>query len=114
MTSHHYLSISPGNQSRASSFADSMERDHEIPEQTTPTKPAIIITRSVQIPDMVRVDRCYRLPEYGPKILFFSGGSALRSLSTVLKHYTHKLNHTYRQIKISQRRFKTGTLFDNI
>ena len=32
-------------------------------------------------------------PEAGPKILFLSGGSALRELSRVLKHYTHNSIH---------------------
>jgi len=41
----------------------------------------------------VRVDRCLRLPEYGPRILFFSGGTAIRSLSSLLKQYTHNSIH---------------------
>jgi len=58
-----------------------------------PQVSTIIVSRRIEIPDMVRVDRCHRLPEYGPKLLFLSGGSALRNLSEVLKHYTHNSIH---------------------
>jgi CofD-related protein of GAK system len=37
--------------------------------------------------------RSLRAPELGPRILFFSGGSALRPLSRVLKQYTHNSVH---------------------
>lgn len=40
-----------------------------------------------------RVERCARLPELGPKVLFFSGGSALREVSKRLKLYTHNSIH---------------------
>jgi len=45
------------------------------------------------LPDRVRVDGCRRAPETGPRILFFSGGSALRKLSRSLKHYTYNSVH---------------------
>ena len=51
------------------------------------------VTRSVAVPDMIAVERCARLPELGPRILFFSGGSALRPICRVLKHYTHNSIH---------------------
>ena len=57
------------------------------------TKPSVTVCREVSVPDQVRVDRCHRLPEYGPSILFFSGGSAIRDLSRILKHYTHNSVH---------------------
>ena len=45
------------------------------------------------IPDAVRVDRARRSPELGPRIVFFSGGSALKKLSRQLKLYTHNSVH---------------------
>jgi len=51
------------------------------------------ITRSVQIPDRVRLSRYLKVPELGPKILFFSGGTALTATSRVLKRYTHNSIH---------------------
>jgi CofD-related protein of GAK system len=37
--------------------------------------------------------RSSRAPEFGPRILFFSGGTALRPLCRVLKQYTHNSVH---------------------
>ncbi|MEZ4647949.1 MAG: GAK system CofD-like protein [Candidatus Eisenbacteria bacterium] len=51
------------------------------------------VTRRAEIPDRFRVERCLRLPEFGPRLLFFSGGSALRKTSRVLKRYTHNSTH---------------------
>ena len=45
------------------------------------------------IPDSRRVERCLRLPEFGPRLFFFSGGSALKETSQVLKRYTHNSIH---------------------
>ncbi|MGD9157412.1 MAG: GAK system CofD-like protein [Desulfobacteraceae bacterium] len=53
----------------------------------------IRISRQIEIPDPVRIERYRRLPEYGPKILFFSGGSALRGASRELMKYTHNSIH---------------------
>ena len=88
---------------RSSSFADSIDRnlyetsdndDDNSSNKKQKLAPATAsISRTVTIPDMVRVDRCHRLPEYGPKILFFSGGSAISELSRVLKLYTHNSIH---------------------
>jgi len=51
------------------------------------------ISRAIRVPDPLRVERCLRVPELGPRILFFSGGSALRQVSRVLKRYTHNSIH---------------------
>ena len=51
------------------------------------------LTRTVTLPDDLRVARGLRAPELGPRICFFSGGSALRKLSRRLKHYTHNSIH---------------------
>jgi len=51
------------------------------------------ITRTIRLPDELRVQRSGRAPELGPRILFFSGGSALRPLCRVLKQYTHNSVH---------------------
>lgn len=53
----------------------------------------VALRRSARVPDKIRVARCRRAPELGPRILFFTGGSALRGLSTLLKHYTHNSIH---------------------
>jgi CofD-related protein of GAK system len=52
-----------------------------------------VVDRLVDIPDEVRVARCRRLPEYGPRVLFFSGGTACRELSSCLKFATHNSIH---------------------
>lgn len=97
----------------SSSFADSIDRESTeeellqlssnatatVPFSTPssallPTTPQYLsISRTIAIPDHVKVARCLRLPEYGPRILFFSGGSAIKELSTVLKQYTHNSIH---------------------
>jgi CofD-related protein of GAK system len=51
------------------------------------------ITRTASLPDPTRVALYRRAPEYGPRLLFFSGGSALRELSEVLVEYTHNSIH---------------------
>jgi CofD-related protein of GAK system len=51
------------------------------------------ITRPVQLPDRVRLSRYLRAPELGPRILFFSGGTALTRTSRVIKRYTHNSIH---------------------
>lgn len=53
----------------------------------------IRVTRNVQIPDPVRIDRYRRAPDLGPKILFFSGGTAWNPASRALKGYTHNSVH---------------------
>ena len=53
----------------------------------------LTITRTVQLPDKIRLARFARAPELGPKVLFFSGGSALNPLSRRLINYTHNSIH---------------------
>ena len=53
----------------------------------------IELSRSVLLPDELKVARYARAPELGPKILFFTGGSALKETSRTLKRYTHNSIH---------------------
>jgi len=53
----------------------------------------ITITRTVRLPDPARAALYHRVPELGPKLLFFSGGTALRHLSEILVEYTHNSIH---------------------
>lgn len=54
---------------------------------------SIRISRTAQLPDPVRISRYAKAPELGPRILFFSGGSALNKASRILKNYTHNSLH---------------------
>ena len=62
---------------------------------TSSVKPnaPILLERAVRLRDANRIARCRRAPEHGPKILFFSGGSALRSTARELKRLTHNSVH---------------------
>lgn len=51
------------------------------------------VTRTAQVPDPLRVQRYQKAPELGPRLLFFSGGSALNGVSRRLQHYTHNSIH---------------------
>jgi len=53
----------------------------------------IRITRDVTIPDRLKLERYRRTPELGPRILFFSGGTALRATSRELVRHTHNSIH---------------------
>ncbi|MBE9638479.1 GAK system CofD-like protein [Salipiger mangrovisoli] len=53
----------------------------------------ITLTRSAQLPDDLRVARALSAPHLGPRILFFSGGSALTKVSRALKSYTYNSAH---------------------
>ena len=53
----------------------------------------IQVTRTIKLPDLLRISRYQKAPELGPSILFFSGGSALRQMSRALKSYTHNSIH---------------------
>src|SRR5262249_58009936 len=55
--------------------------------------PRAWLTRAATIPDHIRVARYRRAPEPGPRILFFSGGTALREASQALTDYTHNSDH---------------------
>lgn len=51
------------------------------------------IHREITIPDKVKLARYAKTPELGPKLLFFSGGSALRNTSRRLIDFTHNSTH---------------------
>ena len=53
----------------------------------------IHVTRAIQIPDPLRLGRYRKAPEFGPHILFFSGGTALNAVSQVLKSYSYNSIH---------------------
>lgn len=53
----------------------------------------ISVTHSVELPDPIRLARCRKSPELGPRVLFFSGGSSLKDVSRVLIEYTHNSIH---------------------
>jgi CofD-related protein of GAK system len=58
-----------------------------------PANKPVRITRTVQLPDRVRLSRYQKAPELGPRIVFFSGGTAFTDTSRVLKKYTHNSLH---------------------
>jgi CofD-related protein of GAK system len=61
---------------------------------STPLRPVYFeISRKVALPDPVKLARYEKLPDLGPRLLFFSGGTALRSLSRQLIRYTHNSIH---------------------
>jgi CofD-related protein of GAK system len=51
------------------------------------------VSRTASVPDVLRLSRYQKNPELGPKVLFFSGGTALTGLSNVLKNFTHNSIH---------------------
>ena len=53
----------------------------------------LTIAREIEIPDPIKLDRYRRLPELGPRLLFFSGGSALYDTSRALLKFTHNSIH---------------------
>lgn len=53
----------------------------------------IKIEREVMVPDPIKLERYRRTPDLGPRILFFSGGTALKKTSTELTKYTHNAIH---------------------
>jgi CofD-related protein of GAK system len=54
---------------------------------------AVDIGRRATVPDPVRIARYLKTPELGPRILFFSGGTALKRVSKHLINYTHNSIH---------------------
>lgn len=52
-----------------------------------------IIRREVELPNHMALARLEKCPELGPKLLFFSGGSALKKASMRLVNYTHNSVH---------------------
>lgn len=57
------------------------------------TRTAPHIAREISIPDPVRVGRALDAPDLGPRILFFTGGTALTETSRALVGYTHNSIH---------------------
>lgn len=53
----------------------------------------VSLTRRAKIPDRYRLARARRAPELGPRLLFFSGGTALKDTSIELIRYTHNSVH---------------------
>ena len=53
----------------------------------------IRIQREARLPDDLRVSRALSAPHLGPRILFFSGGSALNGVSRQLKRYSYNSIH---------------------
>lgn len=51
------------------------------------------VRRPLEFPDPLRLTRYRRGPEWGPRVLFFSGGTALNQPSRVLTEYTHNSIH---------------------
>ncbi|MCT4535730.1 GAK system CofD-like protein [Halodesulfovibrio sp.] len=55
--------------------------------------PTIEITRRVSVPDPQKIERYRTAPQNGPRILFFSGGTALQNVSRDIIKYTHNSIH---------------------
>ncbi|APZ54161.1 GAK system CofD-like protein [Salipiger abyssi] len=51
------------------------------------------VERELRLPDDLRVARAQSTPHLGPRILFFSGGSALNGISRQLKQFTFNSMH---------------------
>jgi CofD-related protein of GAK system len=56
-------------------------------------KVKVQITKEIELPNPVKLARLAKSPELGPKLLFFSGGTAIRELSKALIHFTHNSIH---------------------
>ncbi|MCF8040815.1 MAG: GAK system CofD-like protein [Desulfarculaceae bacterium] len=56
-------------------------------------KGGLTITRPLRVPDPVRLARYARVPELGPNVLFFSGGSGPGPMCRELINYTHNSVH---------------------
>ena len=89
---------------RSSSFSDSLDDFNPIEGKYNPSihsggirnsnhNRIVAVTREVRVPNYTRINRSIRLPEFGPKILFFSGGTAIKDLSACLTNYTHNSIH---------------------
>lgn len=53
----------------------------------------VTITRAIRMPDPFRIERFLSNPKFGPRLLFFSGGTALNDVARCLKRYTHNSIH---------------------
>ncbi|OSP54365.1 GAK system CofD-like protein [Pseudoruegeria sp. SK021] len=55
--------------------------------------PNALVSRRAEFPDALRIARAKSSPGLGPRMVFFSGGSALNDTSRSLKNYTHNSVH---------------------
>ncbi len=69
-----------------------MDLSYKVNVRVTANKP-VRITRTAKLPDAVKLGRYRKTPELGPRVLFFSGGTALTGISRELKRYTHNSIH---------------------
>lgn len=53
----------------------------------------IVLQRRALLPDKLKIARYEKAPELGPRLLFFSGGTALKRFSKTLIRYTHNSVH---------------------
>ena len=53
----------------------------------------IVLQRRALLPDKLKIARYEKAPELGPRLLFFSGGNALKRFSKTLIRYTHNSVH---------------------
>lgn len=51
------------------------------------------VTKAIELPNPVKLARYAKSPELGPRLLFFSGGTAIRELSRALIKHTHNSIH---------------------
>jgi CofD-related protein of GAK system len=58
-----------------------------------PVEQTLRLRRAARIPDRLRLARFRAAPQFGPRILFFSGGTALNGVSRRLVEYTHNSIH---------------------
>lgn len=65
-----------------------------------------------QLIDELRIAQAQRNPELGPRILFFTGGTAMRGLSHQLKRYTHNSIHLITPFDSGGSSAKLRTAFD--
>lgn len=56
-------------------------------------KMPVTLLRQIQVPDDLRAARFRAAPQLGPRLLFFSGGSALKKLSQRLVEFSHNSIH---------------------
>ena len=63
------------------------------PSGLKPERRPLQVSRDIIVPDELRVARARNLPALGPRLLFFSGGSALNGIARRLKDYTHNSIH---------------------
>ncbi|MGP6089379.1 GAK system CofD-like protein [Antarctobacter jejuensis] len=54
---------------------------------------SVHVEREMLLPDALRIARAESAPHIGPRILFFSGGSALNGISRRLKRYSYNSMH---------------------